>query len=220
MILLIVFILIAIVATVFLVYQRNNIQALLYARKYSGEELAEKTSDINGRIKTVLEQVLDIPIEPLSEEELQKLGMSETSREEVLEIITGSSKNVSKTGEKTKSKVNSAKINDLIAEVYLLKADYLNRIDGLLSQGRSEWRAIPYEDRTLTLKLTLAEKYMAKGSQLEVECDKKMDALLVKLENELKVSGESTKVIAEITTLYNEEKAVKKAALLEKYYPQ
>ena len=146
----------------------------------------------------------------MSEEELQKLISGEMSREEAFAIITG----------RSKSGAESSKMKDLIVEVYLLKADYLNRIDGLLTQGKSEWNDIPIKDRTLTQELNFAKKYKDKGSQLELECDKKMKALLTELEKELKASGKNTSVISEITALYNEEKAIKKADLLKKYYPR
>ncbi|MBR0278162.1 MAG: hypothetical protein IJQ50_06870 [Clostridia bacterium] len=200
---------IVIAASVFAIYQKNNIQSLLYSSKYSGDELEERNQDINSKIKTVVEQVLGISIVPLSEEDSQKLINGEISREEAFAIITGNSKSGS----------DSVKINELVVDVYLLKADYLSRIYGLITQIESEWNAVPYEERTLTKKFAVIRKYMDKGSKLERECDKKMDALLKELEKELKASGKDTSIISEITALYNEEKAVKKAALLGKYYP-
>lgn len=66
----------------------------------------------------------------------------------------------------------------------------------------------------------MAKKYAKLGSELEAECDKKMNSLLGELEKELKATGQSTSIITEIRNLYNEEKAIKKAALIEAYYPK
>ena len=113
-----------------------------------------------------------------------------------------------------------ARINVIVAQFYLLKAEYLNNIDNLIAQGQAERHAIPKPERTLSVKLDMAKKYAALGSILEAECDKRMNELLKELEAELKAIGQSTSVISEIRNLYNEEKAIKKAALIEAYYPK
>lgn len=162
----------------------------------------------------------DVDIQPLTEEELQKLRGGELSREEALAIIT-EKKNNAGGNQSSKNNVNSAenntKVNDLIAECYLLKAEFLNRIDSLIGQARTEWRSLPKEERTQSAKVAMAGKYMSKGAQLEAECDQRMSALLSGLESELKASGQSTAIVTKIKALYNEEKAVKKANLVAKY---
>ncbi len=223
-ILLIIIALAAVAVTAIAIYQKNNIQALTYANKYSGEELEQKNLEVDSKINEIVEKLPEINVQPLTDEERKKLISGEMSREEALAIITGRSESTDngQTGDKkpTAGSQNMNAINDLIAEFYLLKAEYLNSIDGLIAEGKSEWWSAPAKNRTLTFKLTLAEKYLAKGNQLEVECDQKINTLLKKLETELKSAGQSTSIIFEITSLYNEEKAVKKAALIERYYPE
>ncbi len=220
-ILLIVFALIIAIGAIFAIYQKNNIQGLLYAGKYNENELAEKNQEIDSQLKEILDQMEDIDIQPLTEEERQKLSRGELSREEALAIIT-EKKNNAGGNQPSKNNANgaennTAKVNNLIAECYLLKAEFLNRIDNLIGQARTEWRSLPKEERTQSAKVAMAGKYMSKGSQLEAECDQRMNTIIKKLETELKNSGQSTAIVSKINALYNEEKAVKKASLVAKY---
>lgn len=215
-ILLIIFVLIAVAGSIFAIYHKNNIQGLLYAGKYNENELAEKNQEIDDQLKAILDEMPDVDIQLLTDEEREKLGSGEVSREEALAIITGK-KNQATEDKANSTEINNSKINDIIAECYLLKAEFLNRIDSLIGQARSEWRATPKENRTQSTKLAMADKYMSKGAQLEAECDRRMNSLLKNLETELKASGQSTSIISKITSLYNEEKAVKKASLVAKY---
>lgn len=196
--------------------------ALLYASKYNKDELVKKNDEIDSQIKAVMEQMFDTAIEPLSDEDLQKIADGEASPEEVLAILTGKDKKKDSAEENTKTENKAAdtqKINSIIAEVYALRATYSGRIDGLLGQGIAEWRALSHEERTLSKKLALAEKYMGRGRALEAECDGRMGSILSRLEAELSAAGESTAIVSQISALYNQEKAAKKAALLS-YYPK
>ena len=113
-----------------------------------------------------------------------------------------------------------SKINQLIAEFYLLEAEFLNKIDDLIEQGKAERQSIPKEERTLSVKLDMAKKYAKLGSALEAECDKRVNTLLEQLETELKATGQSTSIVTDIKNFYSEEKAIKKAALIDSYYPK
>ncbi len=219
---LIIFVLIAVAGSIFAISQKNNIQGLLYAGKYNENELAEKNQKIDDQLKKILDQFPDIDIDLLTDEDLKKLNSGEISREEILEILTAKSKNDEEKNQTSKNKDNntektSARVNEIIAECYLLKSEFLGRIDSLISQAKTEWRSLPKEGRTQSAKVAIAGKYMSKGSQLEAECDQRMSALLSGLESELKASGQSTAIISQINSLYNEEKAVKKASLFAKY---
>ena len=65
----------------------------------------------------------------------------------------------------------------------------------------------------------MAEKCMSMGNALEVECDAEMEALIEELRASLVASGQSTAIISEIRATYEEEKRLKKAALIDRYYP-
>lgn len=210
-------------------YQENNIQALNYASQYSQAELRMKNEELDSKIQNVVSELPDVYIQPLNDEERNRLRSGELSEYEAKAIITGTWR--AQTDDETEENDESGELetapvrrvsrtNELVAEFYLLKAEFLNDIDNLIAQGQAERLAIPKEERDLSVKLEMAKKYAKLGSELEKECDAKVDELIKELEAELKSSGQSTSVISEIKELYKEEKSLKKAALIESYYPK
>lgn len=232
--------------------QENNLQALSYAGKYTGEELQEKNEELDGKIQQVAEKIPNVYIQPLTWEERKMLGSGELTAEQAMAIITGTmpesspdeaeiAENIPEiaenpetpSGEEADETMNEttndeaeiqvktvSRTNEIIAEFYLLKAEFLNKIDDLIAQGQAERLAIPKEERTMTVKLNMAKKYLKLGTELESQCDKQMKELLGELENELKNSEQDTSIVSEIRELYNEEKALKKASLIDSYYPK
>lgn len=128
------------------------------------------------------------------------------------------------TTEQTSAQPDMAYLNDeinrVIAEIYLLKAEFLNSIDDLIAAGQEERLAIPKPERTLSVKLNMAAKYAGLGNALEKDCDKQMEALLSELEGLLKLAKSDTTIPAQIRAIYNEEKAIKKARLMDSYWPK
>jgi len=110
-------------------------------------------------------------------------------------------------------------ISRLIAEIYKLREYYLWKIDIYITDARSEYYEKDEYNRTLTFELNLADKYLGLGNKLEAKCDGEMKVLLSQLETELKKQNRDTSVVKEINELYTEEKKVKKAVLMDRYYP-
>lgn len=113
------------------------------------------------------------------------------------------------------------RINEIIAEIYLLRATYLNKIDELIAAAKKEYSALPKDQHTLSTKLRMVEKrIMPAGTALEKECDAQMTILLDELKDILKIIGSGTDIIKEIEMTYAEQKEIKKAELINKYMPQ
>ncbi len=112
------------------------------------------------------------------------------------------------------------RINEIIAEIYLLRATYLNEIDKLIDAMREEYLALPKAKHNLNGKLELIEKsIIPKGYALEDECDIKMNILLDELREILKSLGDDTDIIKQIKDTYAEQKKLKKTELINKYMP-
>ena len=108
-------------------------------------------------------------------------------------------------------------VEDVISEIYLLRAEFLNKIDLMIADGTAEVEATPKEKRTLTFKIELMNRYMDRGNALEKECDARMELLLVELETALRQSGGDLSLIDEIRALSAQEKKLYKAELYQKY---
>lgn len=219
--LLIILAVLAAAVLIFVKYQENNILAFKYSRKYSIEELTQKNEAVEEKMQALVGRLPEVYAQPLSEEARMMLNGGELSDEEAIALITGVYQNTEDSdSEDAETERTLSKTNELVAEFYLLRAEFLNNIDNLIAQGQEERQTIPKEDRSLSVKLDMAKKYARLGSALEEQCDKRMDSLLGELKKELKATGQSTSIIADIKDLYNEEKAIKKAALIEAYYPR
>ena len=221
--------------------QRNNIKAISYASKYSADEIAERSKQVDADIKTAVNSLPDVTLNPLTDEQRKQLGSGEISRDDAIKIIMGEdggetvpdtetyteTDETETAAETEKSDTDTrtpeerkADINRLIAEIYLLKAEFLNRIDDLIAQGQEERYAIPKEKRTFTVKIEMAKKYASLGNKLVLECDGEMEALLSTLESELKAEKSDTSIVSQMRSLYEEEKALKKADLMACYWPR
>ena len=108
-------------------------------------------------------------------------------------------------------------VEDVISEIYLLRAEFLNEIDLMIADGTAEVEATPKEKRTLTFKIELMNRYMDRGNALEKECDARMELLLSELETALRQSGGDLSLIDEVRALYAQEKKLYKAELYQKY---
>lgn len=110
------------------------------------------------------------------------------------------------------------RISEIIAEIYLLRATYLNKIDDLIYSAKVEYINLPKEQRGLKGKLQIVDQYLRpKGKELEAECDAKMDALLKEMEGILHKLKMNTSIIDEIKYTYKEQKDIKMMELYGEY---
>jgi hypothetical protein len=112
---------------------------------------------------------------------------------------------------------SQADIAEAAAEVYVLRADFSNRLDSLLAAAIAEYKALSPSDRTTAKKTELAMKYLKLGGELESECDAQMDSITTKLETELRQTGGDTSIVTDLQSAYAQEKSLKKAYYLSLY---
>lgn len=202
-----------VLAVVLVIWQWGNVKALFISLNSSQEQISTLIEQNNIKTNEVLNEITDTQLRPLSDEERKKLETGELSKEEAVEKISGYTDNV-----KTQDKVQSRKeVDEIISEIYLLRAEYLNALDLLVGEAKSAYRAIPGAERTLTRKAYFAETYTGRAAALEKQCDSKMNNLLSQLKVALEKENKDLKVISEIKSLYNSEKELKKSELINKY---
>lgn len=109
---------------------------------------------------------------------------------------------------------------DIIAEIYLLRATYLNEIDQLIKDTKQAYINLPKEQHNLQGKMKVVDEMLPVGTALEEECDAKMEALLTELTEILGKLGTSTEIVDEIRKTYSEQKYLKKTELLNEYLPK
>lgn len=103
------------------------------------------------------------------------------------------------------------RLSALIAEVYVLREEFLMKLESLLAQAKAEYKALPAEERTKSKMVPLVADYMARGTALEEECDAKIIDIVVQIETLVKENNGDPKLAETILETYAEEKRIKKA---------
>ena len=206
-------------------YHQKTIDALILVGTYGKDGLEQKHQELTEQFHETVLTLPDSNTQILNERDHRKLKEGELTPEQTEEIFAAAreraednSKDIAET-EKPITPVYTD-IDALIEEFYVLKAKYLTGLERLIRQGKNEWRAKPKSEQTLTARFQMAQKCIDWGTALEAECDAEMELLLSKLESALLANGEDTSMAAEIRRLYEEEKQIKRAMLIEEYYPK
>ncbi len=228
-IVLIVLALIVIAIGVFAYIQANNLKAVSYM-KYTPKQRQELLIENEGNIQKILERIPAKEVTPLNEEQEEMLKSGELTEEEAIQIMTGklepilepSPEYVGDTSaseleptpmsEEEPEEAEEDKLQELIARVYILRVGFTGRLDSLIGQAKKEY--VSQGGKNVT---PLIQKYIGLGTDLESQCDAQMEALLSEIQAELERIGGDTSVIADIRESYQNEKSIKKAALLDMY---
>ena len=112
----------------------------------------------------------------------------------------------------------SPAVQQIIADIYLLRAEFINKLDALIEEGTAEVNAIPKEKRTASVKLEFMNRYLDRGEALEAECDARLEALLSDMTAQLKADGGDLSLVEDARALYVQEKKLYRDALYRKYF--
>lgn len=197
-----------VILTAVVVWQWDNIQVLFVSVNYSAETIDTMAQDNEQQLNQLLNDLAEGDVRALSDEEIQKLISGELSEEEAIEIIKDMSGNQPQ---------SHSRIDDIISRMFLLRAEYVNRLTSLENDAKSKAKEIFRKKTSITERLAFIEKYTGKGLGLEKECDARMKSLVGELESEIKKSGKNASIVSEVRQYYETEKKLKKSQLLSKY---
>lgn len=223
------------------VWQRNNIRAALSFVRFSQEELEEKLAANDQGIKDAVDANPSVTIRDITEEERAALRDGTLTREELVQSLTQKPENKpepeqSQKPEQTKPEQTppehkpeastqpepevpaepeqsegEQKINALIAQVYVLREDFLIQLDDLMKQAKADYLALPPEERSKSKLLKMVSSYMSKGLALEKECDAEIEAIATELDQIVREYGGDLSLPQTVYDTYIEEKSLKKA---------
>lgn len=109
------------------------------------------------------------------------------------------------------------RIDELLAQIYLLRATYLNEIDTLVNSLKQEYLALPKKERSATVLLRYADRLATSAAELEKKCDAEMESILSELQSLLAEQGDKTDLVGQIRDAYAEQKRLKKTEMLNRY---
>ena len=103
------------------------------------------------------------------------------------------------------------KVNELVAQVLVLREEFLIKLDELQAAAIADYKAIPSDQRTASKLLSFAGGYLTKGLELEKQCDAEVEAIAVELDQLARENGGDPTLAQTVYDTYVEEKSLKKA---------
>lgn len=208
-----------------LIWQKDNITAVVEATKYSDEDIQQQISDSKKTVESELEQydikgLRDFTFE--EEEAIRKgqmtvddavskiLSESNVSTDNSQNSALASSNTSGNSDMQNKKSDSSFIISDYAVKLYTLKAKYLGEIGNLIDQAKADIKnGASAKD--------LMSTYLSKAASLENEADSKVDGLLSELRSKLEAMGADTSVVDTMKSSYESEKTLKKSYYISLY---
>lgn len=208
-----------------LIWQKDNITAVVEATKYSDEDIQQQISDSKKTVESELEQydikgLRDFTFE--EEEAIRKgqmtvddavskiLSESNVSTDNSQNSALASSNTSDNSDMQNKKSDSSSIISDYAVKLYTLKAKYLGEIGNLIDQAKADIKnGASAKD--------LMSTYLSKAASLENEADSKVDGLLSELRSKLEAMGADTSVVDTMKSSYESEKTLKKSYYISLY---
>lgn len=230
--LIILFLIIISVAALY-IWQKSNIEAVMDAAKYSGDDIQQQIADSKLDVESELEQYDVVGLRDFTFEEEEQIRRGQLSVEEAVAKIMeesgvadyaaasdgnssslsngGSSADGSTADNKASSqKSEKAVLTKYTTELYALKATYLGKIGNLIDEAKAD-------RQSGTSTKALVSKYLGRAASLEKEADSQVEALLSELKTELNSMGADTSIIDTMRSAYENEKKLKKSYYLSLY---
>ena len=219
------------------VWQWNNISAALSFVRYSQEELEGKLDQNNQTIKDAVDSIQNVTIRDVTEEEKQALKDGTLTSEELVQSLIQSESKPEKPPEsKPEQQPPKAEdipeplpeqppqqeepvqqsdyekeLNGLIAEVYVLREEFLIKLDNTQAAAIADYKALPADQRTTKNIASLVSGYMSRGLEMEKECDGRIKEIVLEMESLLQENGGDLSLAQTVYDTYLEEKSLKKA---------
>lgn len=109
------------------------------------------------------------------------------------------------------------KVADLVAKIYVIKANFTSTLSSFESNIISSYKALPAEQRTNATKARIVSENMSYVTGLEAQCDAQVKAVTDELSALMKQNGKDTSLVDAINSAYANEKELKKAYYISLY---
>ncbi len=129
---------------------------------------------------------------------------------------TAPTKTSEETGNAEKQKKYESELSALIAKVYVLREEYIAALDDMEAAAKADYRALPSAQRTGTAMASLVSSYLAKATELEKQCDDRMDAIVAELRTLISENKGDMSLLDTVVYSYANEKSLRKAWYMSK----
>lgn len=219
-------------------WQYDNISAILNGLTKSSEDIASEIDKKRDDLKVKVEKYTNSSINDLTAEDERKLLRGEMSLDEIAEKYNlpieymndenNDKNNFPTTREDTGSKpasseaaVDSQKIEkeigDSVSRMYALKAKYVNKLGELEREVIDQYSKLPEEKQNKEGKKKLVMANVDYVAKLEKTCDSEVDKIISSLEKNLRELGGDLEIIKILKDAYTDEKELKKSYYFSLY---
>ena len=109
----------------------------------------------------------------------------------------------------------SEELASIVAEIYVMREEYIAQLDEMMARARTEYSAKPESERTHSKLVKWASGYISEASVLEKQCDARMDEVLAKVKALAEEYGEDTEIVDTLAYFYAEEKSIQKSLYIQ-----
>ncbi len=226
--LLLVFLLAAVIVGI-LLWQKDNVAAVYVAMTSTAEKLEDDWAAHQQAEQQFLEDH-QVSFTPPTAEQNEALMNGLTSAEEVKQSLglaapTDNPANDTTAAPPVEPPANpsvqpltsSQLIDECVRKLYSIRIDLIARLGALRADAINTWEALSENERTDSRKAEIIFDGLLQCSDLEVETDDMVDALLNAYREKLSALGEDTAVIDQLWLYYCDDKATTKAYYLNQY---
>ena len=218
-------------------YSTKQLEDKMASNKAKMDKIAEDDPNINIRGDLTEEESKALSEGKITKEEAVSIVKGDTTLEKVLASKENSTpkdekdpqKPETNNGKEDKPKEPEAtkpkedthpkdespkdRVSEIIAELYVVQADFIAQLEAVGDQAYADYKAIRYKRDQIP---AIVDSYTGTVSVMERQCDEKVASLLKELEAELiKVNGDLN-TVKEIKKYYYNEKSLKKSYYLNK----
>ena len=196
---------------------RDEIRAFVISRQYSPAELETQLADNDQTIRDAVDASSDVTVRPPTDEEREALRDGSLTQDDLIGRLTdsGEANAPAEPAETTESESDASdyqkQLSELIAQVYVLREEYLGALEAMEADARAEYNALTESQRTGTKLASMVSGYLARATKLEKECDGRMDGIIAEMEKLIKENNGDMSLTDTVFDTYVKEKSIKKA---------
>lgn len=227
----------------------NSISAFIDSFRYSQDEVENKLEENKEFLDSYLAEESGITVRDLTDEEFAALNDGTLSEDDVVELLVGktdtatpqassppdnsdNSRNATQAEQTPKPtptppEVEEAnkKVAEAVARLYIQKSKYLNKLDDIEAQVRSEFVDMYKQTEEMqsdkgaykSAKNKFLTEYLPTVATWEKECDSVVYAIIDEIRAALKEAGQGQEVADKLESAYLNEKKLKKTYFIRRY---
>ena len=172
---------------------------------------AEQTSELLASLTHQEMEELISGNTTLAEMEKKRFNLPETapaaSSESTAEAVSNSTTTAASTEQTAAPSSYDAELQDLINQLYAVKARAESGLNSAIQSAKSEYHALPSNEQTQSRKLSIVMSKSSELKNLQSSCDSEVNTIVNKMRKLLRENGQSTALADQALASYESQKS-------------